>query len=319
MKNLSYIITTQSVSVFIAGEAKVITNSHPVYNQLVEAIKAQDEAQIVKLLDVKRNIEELGEGKVAYKNGVVYYEGEPVNNYLTRKIVELQREGFTIEPLLNFLGNLQNNPSYRAREELYEFLEYGKLPITEDGYFIAYKKVGDDYKDIWSHTFDNSVGAVCEMERKDVDDNSNRTCSAGLHFASREYMSHYGSRSADKIMAIKINPADVVAIPQDYNNTKGRCCRYEVVAELGASNDFEKLEDEVVFTVRLGRAPKKKSNRKGERSAEGVSFDKSNGKWKAYYPSKPKSKNSRHIGYFATKKKAKRAVNKAMKELGATV
>ena len=32
-------------------------------------------------------------------------------------------------------------------------------------------------------------------------------------------------------MIVKINPKDVVAIPSDYNNTKGRTCRYEVVGE----------------------------------------------------------------------------------------
>jgi hypothetical protein len=32
-------------------------------------------------------------------------------------------------------------------------------------------------------------------------------------------------------MILKINPRDVVAIPADYNNTKGRCCRYEVIGE----------------------------------------------------------------------------------------
>jgi len=34
-----------------------------------------------------------------------------------------------------------------------------------------------------------------------------------------------------KTMIVKINPRDVVAIPSDYNNAKGRTCRYEVVAE----------------------------------------------------------------------------------------
>lgn len=32
-------------------------------------------------------------------------------------------------------------------------------------------------------------------------------------------------------MILKINPADVVAIPSDYNNTKGRTWKYEVVGE----------------------------------------------------------------------------------------
>lgn len=33
-------------------------------------------------------------------------------------------------------------------------------------------------------------------------------------------------------MVLKINPQDVVSIPTDYNNTKGRCCKYTVVGEL---------------------------------------------------------------------------------------
>lgn len=33
-------------------------------------------------------------------------------------------------------------------------------------------------------------------------------------------------------MLVKINPADVVSIPRDYNNTKGRCWTYEVVDEI---------------------------------------------------------------------------------------
>jgi hypothetical protein len=33
-------------------------------------------------------------------------------------------------------------------------------------------------------------------------------------------------------MILKINPADVVSIPTDYDGAKGRCMKYEVVAEV---------------------------------------------------------------------------------------
>ena len=39
--------------------------------------------------------------------------------------------------------------------------------------------------------------------------------------------------SDSRTMILKINPADVVSIPTDYNNSKGRTCRYEVIGELG--------------------------------------------------------------------------------------
>ena len=68
------------------------------------------------------------------------------------------------------------------------------------------------------------------MERNEVDDNRDRTCSTGLHFCSQDYLDHFGGQ---RIMIVKINPADVVSIPSDYNDSKGRATGYEVVGELG--------------------------------------------------------------------------------------
>ena len=40
-------------------------------------------------------------------------------------------------------------------------------------------------------------------------------------------------------MVLKINPADVVSIPTDYNDAKGRACRYEVIDEIGGEDLVE--------------------------------------------------------------------------------
>jgi hypothetical protein len=130
------------------------------------------------------------------------------------------------------MENLMNNPSKRAVDELYRFLEKNNLPITPDGHFLAYKKVRENYMDCHSGTFDNSVGKVCEMERNHVDDDKDRTCSTGLHFCSQEYLKSFGG---ERTMIVKVNPRDVVSIPSDYNDSKGRACRYEVVGELGVN------------------------------------------------------------------------------------
>jgi hypothetical protein len=80
----------------------------------------------------------------------------------------------------------------------------------------------------------NAPGQVLEMERNEVDDDQNRTCSTGLHFCSESYLSCFGD-STSRTVIVKINPRDVVSIPNDYNNAKGRACRYEVVGELGVN------------------------------------------------------------------------------------
>ena len=132
------------------------------------------------------------------------------------------------------------NPSKRAVDELYGFLEKNSLPITPDGHFLAYKKVRQNYFDCHTGKMDNSVGKIVEMERNEVDDNKDQTCSTGLHFCSQEYLPHFGGGDS-RVVIVKINPRDVVSIPVDYNNAKGRACRYEVIGEVGANPD-DKVE-----------------------------------------------------------------------------
>jgi hypothetical protein len=83
--------------------------------------------------------------------------------------------------------------------------------------------------DVHSNTMLNAPGCVVEMERNAVDDNKDQTCSTGLHFCGMSYLSHFGG---ERTVIVKINPRDVVSIPSDYNDAKGRACRYEVIGEL---------------------------------------------------------------------------------------
>ena len=147
-------------------------------------------------------------------------------------MIQMLQEGFSIEPMVLFMENLMSNPSKRSVLELYGFLEKSNLPITPDGHFLAYKKVRDNYLDCHSGTMDNSVGKVLEMERNEVDDDKDRTCSSGLHFCSISYLNCFGG---ERTMILKINPRDVVSIPSDYNDAKGRTCRYEVIGELNVA------------------------------------------------------------------------------------
>jgi len=168
----------------------------------------------------------------------LFWKGKEMHNALTTRMVAMLQDEFPIEPLVNFMENLMSNPSKRAVDELYGFLEKNSLPITPDGHFLAYKKVKQDYTDCHSGTMDNSVGKIVEMERNEVDDNKEVTCSTGLHFCSQEYLPHFGG-STSRVVIVKINPRDVVSIPVDYHNAKGRACRYEVIGEVGSNPDDE--------------------------------------------------------------------------------
>jgi len=218
------------VCAVINGQSYTIANDHPKYKQIIESIKQKDWDAFVNLVNISKQVEQYADG-IDIQDGALIVNGEVIHNTLTKRIVSFMGQGLPFDPMMKFLSNLMGNPSKRAVDELYDFLEAGELPITEDGCFLAFKNVRSDYKDIHSGTFDNSVGKVCEMSRNRVCDNKDQTCSSGLHFCSIAYLPSFSDSNGGKTMILKINPADVVSIPSDYNNTKGRCCRYEVVAE----------------------------------------------------------------------------------------
>ncbi|NBO98764.1 MAG: hypothetical protein EBU90_01370 [Proteobacteria bacterium] len=220
------------IAAVIQGKAYTIAPDHPNYDKIIDAVKAQDWNKFVSLADVATAITQYaGSRGVKIVAGCVVYNGETIHNTITDRIVKFMREGLPFEPLVKFLENLMQNPSKRAVDELYGFLEAGELPITTDGCFLAYKNVRSDYRDIHSGKFDNSIGKTCEMPRNQVCDDKDLTCSSGLHFCSIKYLPHFRDSDGGKTIILKINPADVVSIPSDYNNTKGRTCKYEVVAD----------------------------------------------------------------------------------------
>ena len=205
---------------------------HINYKMILEALPTASADELLEIVDVEKAVSTFSDGLVEIKNGKVMYEGEEVHGSISKRILEFMSKGLPFQPLVNFLNNLMENPSMQSQKELYDFLEHEHLPITEDGFFLAYKAVRSDYKDKYRGVFDNSVGQVVKMQRAKVDDDRARGCSDGLHAGALNYVATYGSvESGDRIVIVKINPRDVVSVPSDCNCEKLRTCRYEVVGE----------------------------------------------------------------------------------------
>ena len=234
-----YLIQGKNIVVVIGNTSHTISKTHIAYQKVLDAIKANDWDTVKDVIEPKKVVLNYGQGNVSVQGETLFWKGEELDTGLARRMITMLQEGFPIEPMVNFMENLYKNPSKRAVTELYGSLEKNNLPITPDGYFLAYKKVRDNFFDVHSGTMDNSVGKIVEMERNKVDDNKDNTCSTGLHFCGMSYLNHFGG---ERTVIVKINPADVVSIPSDYNDAKGRACRYEVVGELG-------VEPEEAFTA----------------------------------------------------------------------
>lgn len=241
-KMVYYTKHDRGLTLFYDGKSRTVSSDDQNYSKILDALREKKFDVARKLMSVGETIAEAaasvanGKQRITIEgNRVMYTDGvgskRELLGPLVDRIIDSVTSGATaasIKPLMLFMDNLQKNRLKDIREELYQFMQSGKMPITQDGCFLAYKKVRADYKDCHSGTMDNSPGKLVQMKPEDVDTDRHNLCSRGLHFCSRSYLSSFGGQ---RTVVVKVNPRFVFAIPTDYNNAKGRASEYYVVGE----------------------------------------------------------------------------------------
>lgn len=231
------------VTFLVGGKPYMADQSIPTFSDLLDELKkatpdtdrlialTTPAQAIVKAVEAAITADYLTAGIVSVTTSEVRYNGEQVTGVLVDRILSMLAEGFDIMPMVRFLEKLYQNPATYAREELYLWLENSNLPITQDGDFLAYKMVSNEYRS--RNNFLNLPGTTVSMPRQACDPVRDHLCSTGLHFCSRQYIGGTYPNSSRKIVILKINPADVVSIPWDSGNSKGRAWKYDILGDFG--------------------------------------------------------------------------------------
>ena len=228
----SIYVPGKSLNVFFQGKSHTIYATDAKFESAVEEYKNQNWDALHNILNpaqVFLNLYAKYE-QIEVKDGNVYVSGEPISNLVASRILDFLAEGVDCVPIFKFITKLNLNPSSRAVNELYTFLEHKFLPVTDNGNFLAYKALRSDFTDVHSGKFDNNVGNVLEMPRNKVDDNKEAGCSYGFHAGTLEYARGFRPFNG-KLVVVEINPADVVSIPTDCECQKLRTCKYMVHSE----------------------------------------------------------------------------------------
>lgn len=302
---LAYSIGKDSITLFIDDELCNVDKTHRNFEKLREELlkpdSEQDLEKIKKWSSMASVLRDYMGGIVQISDSEMLFEGKVVSGHIADKIVELAAEGDNVDPYINFFMNLQKNPNKDVAGDLFKWVEAGKMPITPDGRILAFKKVNKNYTDCHTGKFDNSVGAILKMPREKCDSDRSNTCSTGFHFCSVGYL---GNFRGERIMSVAVNPADVTAIPPDYNLSKGRCCTYEVVGELSeksaTSHDAWKkavlnVEDPAelppeLFTALAGKTKKVTTTKTGDPKKPRKAKAKTEAQPKGPTGAKPKTK-----------------------------
>lgn len=250
----------KSATLFHDGNLYVADDTHPNWAGIEAGLRAADPS-VVDQFDVSRAVTRRFEkysDRVSVANGRVYFDGDAVDNALTQQIIQFLEAGEDFGHLINFYENIAANPAEHSREQLFTWLQAaGDFTITEDGHFIAYKGVrknGDKFEsisrgkaivdgEVFEGAIPNYVGAIVEMPRSEVVFDPQDHCSTGLHAGNWSYASNFAQGAT---LSVKINPRDVVSVPNDYGYAKLRTCRYEVleVVETPYGTPVWAVEDE---------------------------------------------------------------------------
>ena len=237
---MNYIINNTAIVFFFDNKPVKVEKTAPEYTRILAAFdlpSGEQEEVINAILNEKTGEYEKDGFTISPES--VSYDGETLPDILADKVRGIAAEGLPVKLFANFWENLNNNPSASSVRELYDFLAYKELPITEDGFFIAYKGVASNGLSVCGNTktkvlqgivddngkIQNNVGDTIEVKRWDVDDNRDNGCSFGLHVGSMDYATTWG----EKTLVVKVNPADVVSVPTDCGCQKCRVSKYEVI------------------------------------------------------------------------------------------
>jgi hypothetical protein len=239
------IITDHTITLITKNGPSVIGKTHPNFYKIKKALILKNFLEVESLLDVKTGFHTFSNGLIKIEGDNLMYNDSIVHNVLTQRIIEMIHNNDKVEPIINFLVNLMDNPSEGSIDQLYTFLEHKNLPITEDGCFLAYKAINSDYTDKYTGTISNKVGDKVKMPYNEVTADPKCGCSRGLHCGSIEYvrqygefkLDEYGKSVGDRLVTVKVNPSDVVSVPEDAEHQKVRVYRYVVHEEI--ENPFD--------------------------------------------------------------------------------
>lgn len=217
--------------------------------QISQMLINRDEKGLIKqFLDIKKRLESYSEGTFTVDNNRIVLKGDstPVPQMIAKKLLQLEKDQQDFMPLIRFWKKLRQNPCKNSREQLYGFMVANDIPLTEQGDIVVEKGVAQkrdaapgELVDRYTKTVDNSIGMVVEMPREKVNPDPNQTCSHGLHVGAPKYVRKWYSN--DIIVECTVNPKDVVSVPKDYNNTKMRVCKYQVMGYSDKSRNANKV------------------------------------------------------------------------------
>ena len=246
----------EEIVVVVSGKHRSVLSTDPKYKALKNAIKTNaSEAEVEEILFDNKvvvpvepeivmlhgivNFDNGVASELVFNNGKLFLRTTEIDESLSNELTSLCVSDMPKDGMINFIYRLYDSVrspggkrvNARVRKELLAFIKRNSIVVDSAGDIISYKAVRPDYFDKHTgKTFKNAPGTRVWMDFGDVDDNANIGCSKGLHCGSLDYVASFGHGN-DRIVIVRVDPADVVSVPLDCDCQKLRCCAYTVIGD----------------------------------------------------------------------------------------
>lgn len=227
---MKYTISRDAVTIIDGGETKTISRDAPNFVAVCAALRRRDWHAASRAMSVAGSIEAWSP-RFKVNGEDMLFDEKPVPASFGKRVLAMASSGESPLPLLRFFERLDANPTLNSRAQLYDFLAHAGLPIEAGGTFLAYKGVRRDYMDRHSGTIRNKPGDAPSMARGEINPDPNCACGAGLHVGALSYAKEFAGDG--HVVVCRVDPANVVSVPNDHRAMKMRTCRYEVIGHFG--------------------------------------------------------------------------------------
>lgn len=235
MSSIDFTLTTQdgrpTLSVYGPDFEGVITPAHPFYGPLVDHLAIKGEPYDVEFVRdrveptrfIGKQMSEIS-NQITWDTFNLFYQGIKISGPLSEEIKRRIATGDgDWKRLARFLVSLEENPSRRAKNAVWDWVQKHGVSIAEDGRMLGYKGLvagqdaltGEEVP-VSVHAGPNNfidgvlygetdvayqvphrLGTVISKRRSDVDDNNRLACSTGLHVGAYSYAKTFGENRAD--------------------------------------------------------------------------------------------------------------------------
>jgi len=229
-----------------SGAVHSIDASNPNYQTAITLLVSTngdvDETEILGLINpgigLSVRLERLSE-RFTYNGESIFYDGDEIHGAVVDHLLRILGESGAerdYQAIVAFMEKAAQNPSNSSMDSLYEFITRYGVTLDPDGDFYVYKGVNAEGKSIhagygivngvtMNGHLPNELGSIVEIPRAMVDYDTSVGCSTGLHAGSYSYASSF---SRGKLLTVKVNPRDVVSVPDHLSFQKIRVSRYKV-------------------------------------------------------------------------------------------